>query len=189
MTQTIVNPNNVIAIPSPQTAPAVQQIRPITIKALMDSLQEHKGTQFVTIVAKTQPKLSKNPLGPIFKVSRVNICVNWNYRNSVNLQRMREGNEDTFVPKPRPWGTRLPNSPFVEHKGELYLEAKVEKSLDYRYENANGDIIENSIVNPYLPQRKQSSTQQTEKEIIIRDYIVENIIGITMQGETYLVIH
>jgi len=185
--QTIVNPNNVIAIPS-GSAQIFQQ-RTITIKALMDSLQEHKGTQFVTIVAKTQPKLLKNPLGPIFKVSRVNICVNWNYRNSVNLQRMREGNKDIFVPKPRPWGTRLPNSPFVEHKGQLYLEAKVEKSLDHHYEMPNGDIIEDSKVTPYLPQRKQSSTQQTEKEIILRDYIVENIISITMQGETYLVIH
>jgi hypothetical protein len=176
----------IVATPT-QTAPVVQ-VNTITIQKLIDSLQEHKGTQFVTLITKTQPKLLKNPLEPIFKVSRVNICVNWNYSNSVNLQRMREGNEDAFVPQPRKWGTRIPHSPFVEHKGQLYLEAKIEKSLDYHYENANGDTIENSIVNPYLPQRKQSSTQQTEKEIILRDYNVENIVSIAMQGETYLVI-
>jgi len=149
---------------------------------LVDMLLKNKGATAVTIVARTMPKGAKPP---VFKVSRVNGMIGWNYANSVNNQLAREGKATVFVARPRAWGTRIEGTPLVEHKGEYYLEFKVEKSLDYRFEDENGNEINEKTVS-LLPSRKPQ-TQGTEKEIILRDYKVSSIVSITYKGVCYLI--
>ena len=94
----------------------------------------------VTIVSRTEPAMRKtdNPfVGKLFKVSKVSGTINWQYGHEVNRQREREGGFDIVDGQPvvatvevfkahdRKWGTRIENSPFVEHNGQHYLEVKV----------------------------------------------------------------
>lgn len=195
-------------------------MKTVSIQELTNLLDARRGACFVTIVARVDAKLVKkhretgepNPYAGATKVSRVNGCINWSYANSVNNQRLREGqptNEadqvEFFTPEKRAWGQRrfynaageavydrsasVRLSPFVDHKQAVYLEMKVEKSVEHRYE-LDGEVLTDEQVAPYLPKRKESSRQQVEKPVILRDYTLDkagetSIMALTMGGETY----
>lgn len=181
------------AVFSNPTKSAVQAIKEVDLIAM---LLRHKGATAITIVARTEPKMRKtgNPFGTgeVFKVARVNGMIGWNYANSINNQRIREGNTADFVAHKRTWGERIDGTPLVEHKGNHYLEMKVEKSLDHRFEDSNGNELDDStvdMVKTYLPTPRQAASQQTEKPIILCDYKVSGILSITYKGVCYLVAH
>src|SRR6185312_11339306 len=113
---------------------------------------------------------------------------------SVNAQRERENLEPDFIAEPRKWGERLPNFPLVRHVKDgvekLYLEMKIQRSLHHRYilDNHKAIGIENDLITACLPIRAESSRQQLEKEVILRDYELSNIKRIRINGITYQVV-
>ena len=161
---------------------------------LINILRNQVGATFVTIVARTSPKMyAKNPFATagieVIKVSSVNGTINFVYENAVNNQRSREDLDMDFQAFPRKWGQRLFDGnrclPLVEHKGEYYLELKIQKSLGYHYENAaTGEIIDTELVNPHLYQ-PGPSRQGVEREIILRDYKIANVMTIKLHGNEY----
>ena len=166
-------------------------------QALEDVIAGLKGATFVTIESATDPRMVKkhretgeiNPYLGAVKVSRVNGIVNWIYSNSVNNQRTREGVVNDFVAEPRKWGERrlLASgniSPFVDHKTNVYLELKVERSLGYHYEMPDGTIVPSQNIQPYLPVKK-AGRQGVDKEVILRDYRLDSITSITVNSERY----
>lgn len=176
---------------------AAEQSAPefISPDELADLLRNARGATIVTVEARTEPRLlarhpvsgQPNPLkGNLIKVSRVNGIINWGYEGSVNRQRAREEMTPDFEALPRKWGFRLPGTPLVEHDGRLYLELKVERSLDHRYETFDGLELDSADVEAYLPQRS-ASRQGVSRQVILRDYALDNIISIRMGGMTYIV--
>jgi hypothetical protein len=170
---------------SPATATlTIEQLKPLLASAL--------GAQIITIVARTDARLRKtdNPFGHVEKITRVNGMVNWNYGRAVRNQQLREGSSGVFRASERAWGTRLKNSPFVEHKGELYLEVKIQHVLSTRYENAVGVEIAAEQLASLLPTRHSNAAHQgVEREVILRDYALRNIETITLAGATYKIAH
>lgn len=161
------------------------------IHALCDNAK--RGAFPITIEALTVPTMRKtgNPYaGNCLKRSRVNGFANWIYSNSVNRQREREGTETDFIAAPRQWGARVEKTPLVIHKGKMYLELKVEKSLGHQYETLTGKIIEASELAPFLSEKSEGSGRQgTEKEIVLRDYAIASIHAVSLDGRTYRVTH
>ncbi len=158
-------------------------------------VSDHRGANFVTVLARTVPDLlayhpqtgERNPfLGNVVKVSEVNGVINWVYENSVNTRRMREDLTPDFQAFPRTWGQRLQGSPLVEHKGNYYLELKVEKPLGYHYETLDGQILNKEDVNAFLPLPSRSR-QGLARPVILRDYGIENIRRIRFRGHDYVV--
>lgn len=148
-----------------------------------------RGASFATVTTRTDARLKKtgNPFGHVEKVSRVNVTLGFQYAGSVNRQRVRENETPDFVAMPRAWGERSPHSPLlIEHKGKLYLETKVERSLSHEYRTADGRTLSDEQVQPFLPTRS-ASRQEVEKEILVRDYAIDSIIGIAFQGQEYVV--
>ena len=166
----------------------------LTQRQLEQILGQLRGATFVTLLTRTEPSMNKggNPFhGKVFKISRVNGVANFKYANSVNRQRGREGKVEDFRPEPRKWGQRVEGTPLVFHKGQTYLELKVERSLGHSYVWANGDVMSDEEVEQlksHLRKRKQPETQGTDKEIILRDYKLSNIIAITMNGQQSIVV-
>lgn len=149
-----------------------------------------KGASFATITTRTDARLRKtgNPFGHVIKVSRVNVTLGFQYAGSVNRQRVREDSTPDFVAMPRQWGERSEASPLlIQHKGKLYLETKVERSISHVYMTEMGEILSDEQVEPFLPARS-ASRQEVEKEILVRDYAIESITGISFQGEDYIVL-
>lgn len=148
-----------------------------------------RGATFATLTTETEPKLLKtgNTLGSVRKVSRVNVCLGFQYEAAVNRQRIREDGIPDFEAKPRQWGERIPGTVLVSHKGKMYLETKVEKSLDHKYLGANGTILPDELIAPFLPS-KGASRQETDKEIIVRDYSIDSIRHLACKGEEYVIV-
>lgn len=164
-------------------------MKAITRDVLQSMLSDIRGATFATIVTRTDPKLRKtgNTLGPVRKVSRVNVTLGFQYEAAVNRQRTREGSDADFIAAPRQWGKKI--SPMmVEHNGKFYLETKVERSLEHSFQDENGKEIPEDLVKPFLPVRSESSRQETEKEILVRDYALESIVSLTMKGEDYVIL-
>ena len=159
----------------------------ITVDGLVELFNVRHGARFATIIAKTTPELL--PGAPnVVKVSKVLVIVHWNYANSVNNQRVRDGLAPDFKPQPRKWGNRLDDSALVFHtnkktgEGRYYLETKVEKSLETHYfDTATGAEVPADIVKPFLKPRKP------DNGIIIRDYPLDTIESLTHEGTTYIV--
>jgi hypothetical protein len=167
----------------------------ITSEALVELLLTVRGAKIVSIETRTEPRLlakhpssgAPNPFkGNVVKVSRVNGIINWRYGNSVNRQRVREGLAPDFAAVPRKWGVRLPGTPLVEHDGRTYLELKVERFMEQRYDSLDGRELPFAAVEAYLPSRG-ASRQGVEREIVVRDYDLANIVSLRLDGVVYLV--
>lgn len=164
---------------------------------LIELFRNLKGSTFIGFSSITNVNALKknkinslpNPYGEIFKLSKVSACANFDFAHSVNLQREREGNQEAFVAKPRTWG-RLVSPSLVEHKGKYYLQVKVEKTRKPIYlirdvkTNAFKYVKKNEIA-AYLPEKNESSRQDVDKQVIIRDYSIDNIHSIVLNKETY----
>lgn len=171
----------------------------ITRSDLVETMKGRRGSFFVTIVAETDPRLLKtnNPFTGVRKISRVNGLLNWIYENAVNNQRVREnqpldtaGDVEHFHSMPRKWGSRLRRedgtvTPLVEHKDKHYLELKVQKSLGHEYRDGNDAVIDPAAVAPFIPKRKEGERQEVDNPVILRDYAIENITQITLDGVVY----
>lgn len=148
------------------------------------------GAKPVTITTTTVPDLvggKSCPLaGRVQKVSRVNGFLNFNYQNAVNRQLGREDKEQEFEAHPRKWGNRKKGFVYYESKGEkkVYLEVKVEKSLDHEY-YVDGEKVSDDVVKPYL-RPSSPSRQGTDKEVIVRDYRISNILKLCCGGQEYV---
>ncbi len=150
---------------------------------------------FVTFRSRTTPRMRKTDNSywdadsgewNIRKISVVNGIINFIYANSVENQREREGLDlEEFKPQPRQWGNRILNTPLVRHKGRYYLEVKVENVVETTYVNSNDDEVEREEIDEFLYSSSQPSTQKTEKEIVLRDYKIENLEQIKMYGDIF----
>ena len=166
--------------------------RQIRVAKLENVLRSHKGNGFAHIITRTVPAMRKtgNPFhGNVFKVAAVNIQAGFNYINSVNNQLAREGKTPDAEAKPRKWGQRIKGTPLVEHTNKagehrLYLEAKCEKVNSVRYVDGEGNAIDKADLAEWLQERSAKSSTQAnvDKEIILRDYALDSIEWIAIDG-------
>jgi hypothetical protein len=154
----------------------------MTVNELRDTLLAWVGAAIVTIHTDTEPAMNKtgNPYYGARKRSAVNGIINWIYESAVNRQRVREGLQPDFKAYPRKWGQRIKGTPLVEHNGNFYLEMKVQQSNCTYY--VGGTVIPSTEITPYL-RPLSKSRQGVQKEIILRDYALDNIKGITYAGK------
>ena len=154
--------------------------------------EEVHGASFVGLCTRTPVKLpsgKKNPLqGRVFKQScDINGMVFQNkglhgYEEMVKRRLTLEGKDSSsFSLKSRPWGTRLPNLPIVEHDGRYYLEVIVLHEGKCTYSVDGREVDPDSLGIP----EKTSSKHNLENEVIIRTYAVDHILTITIGNRTY----
>lgn len=149
-----------------------------TITIDMDSPMDGKGKMRKT----GNPFVGKG----IIKRVTMNGMIGFDYENSVNRQATREDKEHRGA-KPRTWGTLTPDRLFVEHKGQYYLQMKVQKASTPVYMYPDGTILETSEIKPFIPIKKKSSTQSDiDKEVIVRDVKMENITGMRFNNGKYI---
>jgi hypothetical protein len=90
---------------------------------------------------------------------------------------------DEFKAHSRKWGQRIENSPFVEHKGQHYLELKVSESNGHEYRDENNELVTGETLEhakTFFPKRNESSRQQVENKIVLRDYRLDRVTAITL---------
>ena len=157
---------------------------------------EHvNGASFISINTSTEPKLTggkKNPhLGHVRKVMEgANVMVFQNktingYEAMVKRRLEKEGKSSTlFDLSPRVWGTRIPNTPFVEHKGNYYLEVIFLKSGGVTY-TLQGVPVEADTIQGLKLNNEEADQGGLNDKVIIRSFKIESIRSLTIAGDTY----
>ena len=160
---------------------------------LQDLMKEVNGSTFISIDTITDVKLAggkKNLLqGRVTKKTVGSVVMVFQnkttnaYENMVKRRLEQEGkSQDDFVLGPRLWGERIENTPFVQHKGQLYLEViflkpgKSELLVD-------GQQYKGTIDG--LPESTEGEQGGLDNKVIIRTFKVEGIRAITINKQRY----
>lgn len=157
---------------------------------LMASLKKLNGCAIASIDSKTKVKLTggkKNEqqgrIEKIMEHGNIMLFCNMNsngYNNMVKRRLAKEGkNPDTFKLSPRRWGERVPNTPFVLHKGKIYVEAIfLQKPTKVSYLQ-DGRAIDKADITG-LPKAKEGEQGGLSDKVVIRTYALESITKLRM---------
>lgn len=158
-------------------------------------MNEVNGTTFVGLDTETPVKLAggkKNPLqGRVTKrVTGSNVMVFQNNSNSgygqmVERRLEREGKDpSSFSLQPRKWGERRVGSPFVDHKGKLYLEVIFLSAGEAEY-LVDGEVADPATIEGLPPRKEEAEQGGLNNKVIIRTYNVENIRRVRINRQNY----
>lgn len=160
---------------------------------LMKTVEVH-GANFIGIDTVTDVKLKggkKNPMqGRVQKLtvgSSVIVFSNTNkngYEAMVKRRLAKEGqNPEKFELSPLAWGQRIPETPFIEHKGNFYMQVIFQKAGDVIYLLDGKQIDKSEIIG--LPEVKPSADSQggLEDKVIVRAYKCESIKAVRANGQ------
>ena len=109
------------------------------------------------------------------------------YAERVKERAAAEGlDPDNYVAKPRAWGTRIDNTPVIEHKGEHYIEVFVTKpgtsSLLYDFEG-KGDT---SKFRPISPESVEGYPEKKDEGSHTQDGLTEKVVVRTIKKANIL---
>lgn len=145
-----------------------------------------RGATMISFDATTVPRLlAGNPWVNLVKKSRVSAVLNFDYEKAVNRQRVREGKVPDFKAEPRKWGSYVGKSSVVEHKGNFYINVKIESSKATY--TSDGIDVEEAEVDSWIGER-HSGRQKVENTVYGRDFKIENVRSIRMKGMEYIII-
>lgn len=160
------------------------------IKHLIERIQ---GNTFVSLDCITEPKLSggkSNPhQGRVAKRTvglRVQLFNNQTknaYEAMVNRRRKAEGNQEPFKVAPLQWGRHVPGTPYIENKGQLYIQCICHSSGESTYLLDGVETPKEMIQG--LPVEQGSGRQELsdEKKVIVRTFKLDSIRAARLFGE------
>lgn len=172
-------------------------MKTISLPQLQVLLARIKGAKPLTISAfvDARPKKTGNPFAAIRKLSKVNGMTGANYEASVNRQQDREMGElaPGFEAKERKWGDRV-SPALVEKDGKWYLAIQPRSTAKPLYfTQKTGEPFKHTAketIAHLLPaQRDNGAAQGVEQAVIYRNYSLENIAAVTIDGESYRIRH
>jgi hypothetical protein len=170
-----------------------------TFLGLKKEIEKVKGTTFcglTTLTAVTLKGGKKNEMqGRVTKkMEDANVMLFSNtedpgYVSIVRKRMIAEGKDpDTFTPKPRAWGQRMGNSPFIEHKDKHYLECFFVSKGKVTYYLDNEEIpkekIEGLDEKPEKTEKEIESQGGIENKVVIRTFAIESIESLKLKGKT-----
>jgi hypothetical protein len=171
----------------------------ITYTELNELVSKVKGTTFAGITTKTEVKLlggKKNHMqGRVQKLTEnANILVYSNseksgYAEMVKRRMLKEGKDPSeFKLKPRAWGVRIGNSPFIEHNDKHYFECIFVSPGKSTYFLDGKPIAKEEIEGLPQPKEKDESVEDKsqggiEDKVILRTFSLESIVSIKLKNE------
>jgi hypothetical protein len=162
-------------------------------KLLTDNVN---GSTFISIDTVTTPKLAggKSNLmqGRVTKhQTGSSVMVFQNklihaYEAMVCRRLGNEGKPSEFSVGPRSWGVRVPNTCFVEHKGQHYIEVIFLSAGVVHYELDGVRVDTNTIIGlsgsaPSAP----SAQGGLDDKVIIRTFKADSIVGIRINKQSH----
>lgn len=163
---------------------------------IYDIVTNHiNGSSFVGIDTVTKVKLKggkKNLLqGRVTKRmtgASVMIFQNKNingYDAMVKRRLVNEGKSaEDFTLSARSWGTRIVNTPFVEHKGQYYLEVIFLKAGNTEV-LLDGEVVDSNTIEGYPVSSPAGKQGDLDNKVIIRTFKIDSITAIKVNKIRY----
>lgn len=162
----------------------------LTLPQLRARLNRVSESMPIGMTAVTTPEMRKknNPFfGHVAKITRVNGWINWRYAKSVNRQRTREHKPADFRALVRSWGTRVKQTPLIQHGELYYLDVKIQQRHVIYLDLRTRTEIPWPQIKPFVRPPQKNLRQNLERDVILRDYHVENIAELRIAGEVWRV--
>ena len=106
------------------------------------------------------------------------------YEAMVKRRLVAEGKQaEDFKLGERAWGTRIPNMPIVEHKGNYYLEVIFISSGVVSY-YLDGNPINKSDIEG-LEEKEEGKQGGLQDKVIIRTFAAESITELRIDGKSF----
>lgn len=166
---------------------------------ILEKLKDFKGSRIIGIdtesTLEVKGKEHKVYEGRITKKTQGSVCMIFKsgtgYFNMVNRRLVKEGlaKEDSqetkeFIPAKRKWGIRVKDTPFIEHKGNLYLEVIYLRKGNSKY-FLDGFEVDFSEISSMLKKKSKSPEQGgLNNKVFVRSIRVSNIKGLRLNGES-----
>lgn len=105
------------------------------------------------------------------------------YDAMVRRRLETEGKDpDSFKLGERAWGTRVPGTPFVEHKGEYYLETIFMRAGAVEYQ-LDGVAIDRALIEGLDEAEVRPDSQAgLDNKVVIRTFRLDSIMGLRAMG-------
>ena len=167
----------------------------INQKQLQKILSNIGNCRFVSLVVETTPKLKapktnglldSNGNSRIVKRSKVVVSTgdSLSYQSVVN-RRLKVSEQPIVEVKPRQWGERVPNTPFVINSGKLYLETLINSVSSTQY-FMDGKEVQKEDIKDWLGDKPNTDTYGlNDNQPIWRDYALTSIKEVVTDGVTY----
>jgi hypothetical protein len=163
---------------------------------LQNILAQVNGASFISIDTLTEVKLTggkKNPMqGRVTKAMvGASVMVFQNkksnaYENMVQRRLVQEGKDPaSFELSPRKWGQRIPNTPFVEHNDQIYLEVIFLKSGKVTY-LVDGLPFDGEIEGLPSNEPDEDSQGGLSNKVIVRSFKAASIKRIRVDHQEFV---
>lgn len=162
------------------------------IETLLNTIN---GVTFAGMDTTTEVKLKggkANPmLGRVTKRTKGNHVMLFTNKNSsgydamVKRRLVAEGkNPDSFTLGALAWGTRLPNSPLIEHKGKFYIQTIFIRGGKSEY-LLDGATIDKSAITGLDEKPVEAGKQglADDNAVVVRTFALDSIEELRMMGE------
>lgn len=106
------------------------------------------------------------------------------YKRMVERRLIEAGKDPkNFVLGDLAWGSRIPHTPLIEHKGSLYLQTILLRpgKSEYFLSGMNKPVDPKHL---FLKERRTNQGLPPSEEVIVNTYKLSNIIRLTVLGET-----
>ncbi len=156
-----------------------------------------KGSQFVSIIANTEPRMRKtnNPyIGRVRKIARVNGIVNFHYDEGVLRRLEKEGKSAEDFRKGESWHEPVVTengslTPFCRHKtsGELYLRLMLNNLTSEYIDVVNNHTVDEKDIAPFLVKNGYDN-QGLDQPLRFLTYKMDSIKVVSANGKTFLMV-
>ena len=128
-------------------------------------------------------RVTKRTTGSLVKVFKdINTS---SYAKIVENRLRSEGKDPTnFVLHHRTWGQRIPNTPLIKYDNKLYLEVIFLQAGTVEYFLDGAPIDKADIIGMKTP--TEAHQGGLDAKVIVRDYLVENVISIRTSRKLYI---
>lgn len=150
-----------------------------TLENLLDKIS---GCTFANLDAETEPSKGIRKVTTGVRVILYTNKKSSGYENMVKRRLAEAGkNPDDFRSGDLPWGTQVPDSPLIEHKGKVYLKCIVLSPGQSRYYIGTREVGGTGLgLRGHMPDQGLPPGD----EVIVCAYKLESILKITLMGET-----
>jgi len=149
----------------------------------VETIQALTAPTTARLITRTEVKMNKkdvatksiaNPYLGAVKITTMIVELAPQYESAVNEQRTAENKEADFEASSRKWGTSIGNG-IVENNGKLYVSFIAKEHVLTNY-MLGDQIIDKSELEPFMPKKKDSGTQNLENAVVFRTIAAENIM-------------
>lgn len=158
-------------------------IMKISRSELIGLISTTRGAKVCTVVYNTDARLRKtgNPHKAVQKRVVMNGMVGYKYAHALEKKTAEAGLNpaDAREVHDRTWGTRVGDTPLIEHNGKSYMDVMINNVIESVYKDTEtGKILPFNKVKDFLPNKNSSLVK-------VANICIDNIESIKIGGECY----